>query len=401
LNPHLLVIALGFNRPDSLKRLLRSLGEVGPVACRADLLVSLDGDGDPACEQVAKSAEWSHGGCTVVVQPERLGLKRHVEAATGRVRDYDGVVVLEDDLSVSPWMLHYCREALLRYGNDEQIAQISLYAPRINEFSGLPFEPVPSEEDVWFARVPSSWGQLYSKTQWETYLREKDDDLSPTGVHMPPQAYTWKHSWKKYLYHYIARSGKWVVYPRVSLTTNHGEAGQNYRFGCRDLEVMLERVKRSYRFADPSTSTARYDEWLEPLPEDLGLQDVDPVRVEVDLNAVKPLQAIERPYLLSTRECLNPLQQYPCYARPLEMNPRLNLDYADGAAISLGRREDFKELSEVARELSAQVARGTYRHIHKTGEAFGQRSVESTRPYRLGRSLLWPVRVLRNLLKNP
>jgi hypothetical protein len=52
--PSFLVVVLGYNRPASLRRLLSTLERAEPAACSADLVVSIDGGGDPECAQAAE-----------------------------------------------------------------------------------------------------------------------------------------------------------------------------------------------------------------------------------------------------------------------------------------------------------------------------------------------------------
>jgi len=401
---HFLVVVLAYNRPLALRRLLDSLGRVAPAAVGADLVVSIDGGGDPECARVARDAiEWAHGKVEVVVQSERLKLKQHVETAADRVKDYDAVIVLEDDLSVSPWMLHYAASVFARYGEDASIAQFSLYGFQLNEFTGLPFTPVQSEADVWFSRVPSSWGQMWTRTQWmdfRTFQRSNPPGSHERGI--PLKARLWKNeSWKRGYFEYVVASRKWVVVPYVSLSTNHGDPGIHYAEAERSLEVPLELFQRTYRLPSPEDSPARYDAWFEPLPETLSLEQFGYVsdEVTVDFFGSKLPEEITTAFLLSTKQCRDPEVHFSDHFRPLEMNVRLGYRIAAPSRIHLGKSEYF-EVNAVAGELLGESTAPEVRWMFRVkGWEQGRSDVMRGRRYRLGKLLSMPVAYVGQLAR--
>lgn len=392
-SPQFLVVVLGFNRPLSLKRLLASLESIESVACKADLVVSIDGGGDSECALVASGVQWSHGRSEVVVHESRMGLKTHVETATDRVKDYDAVIVLEDDLSVSPWMLHYCLEAFSSYDESDEIAQISLYSHHINEFSGFPFRPVAYEFDSWFARVPSSWGQMYTRRQWARYRSWQEQQSSSAELgQIPPSVYQWKHSWKRSFFEYVSSGGLWTVYPYHSLTTNHGDVGANYLEGTQDLQVPLEMTRREYHFGNSRATNARYDEWFEVLPDTLGLNLPPGEELAVDLAGLKPINRQSAGYMLSSRPCAVSLARYSCGLVPLELNIRLGRHPEEGRCISLGRIADFQECEAPGELAARQAPRGIYSFWFNRGIAHGHQQIRADPRYRLGSAVVAPIR---------
>lgn len=395
-NMRLLIVALGFNRPKSLERLLDSVQKLEPADLTADLIVSMDGGGDPACMEVAGKVNWKHGDFKVVEQPERLGLKKHIESATGRVSDYDAVVMLEDDLTVSPWALHYCKQAYDQFAGDTNIAQISLYAYALNEFTGMPFMPVDYGFDNWFGRVPSSWGQMYTREQWSAYRAWIDAGRPGFDKEAYPDVINyWEHSWKTEFSRYVSARQLFVVSPQVSLSTNHGDPGQNYNKHEKDIEVPLELVKRSYRFAQLEETKALYDEWFEPLPSTFDHASFQGREFEVDLYGVKKLERISSEYLLSSKKCSNPICTFSMELLPLESNVRLQRECEGDYAISFGKTEDFERDGYAHDYLSQTIPRGYNKIRWNEGLALGRSQIKGGVRYRIGNALLFPLNIFR------
>jgi hypothetical protein len=343
LAPKILIAVIGYNRPRALSRLLESLKQVQGIDQQVDLLISLDGAGDPECLQVSKGMDWQQGGVKLAPQSRHLGLKEHVESVIARVMDYDAIVILEDDLSVSPWMLHYCQQAFQYFHAAEKVAQIALYGTRLNDTSGLPFEPMDDGFDCWFARYPCSWGYMITRSQWQKYNQWRNNGSEMNGRRLPEPTEKWGHSWKRDFFSYLASSESLVVYPRVSLSTNHGDPGANYGRPAPELQVPLEAVKRQYTFSRAEESSARYDEWLEPFPGQLGLESQQAEKVVVDLMGQKTGPFPKDGYLLSSKPCTEPILEFSMDLIPLEQNVRWKKSPSGDDKISLGKAESFIE----------------------------------------------------------
>lgn len=389
--PRFLIVVLAYNRPTSLRRLLDSVEKVESAACRADLLVSVDGGGDPECEKIASSVRWRHGKYDIFVNKSRLGLKEHVESATDRVIDYDAVIMLEDDLSVSPWMLAYSVAAFSFYGKCADVAQVSLYCHRVNEFTGLPLIPAESPYDTWFARVPSSWGQMYTRKQWLSFRDWQMDQPSAFRSNiLPSRVYSWKHTWKRGFFEYVSVNRLWVVYPYRSLTTNHGLAGTNYSKDVADINVTVQLCPRNYLFTNPCESNVLYDEWFEPLPETLGLDPERCLNVTVDLSGRREISVAKNQLLLSTRPCSDPLEKFSADFVPLEYGLRLGWDSNSEDVICLGKVENF-DLQPLSRvRATRQVPSGIRAFLFSEGANAGRNEVRSSIRYRIGTFAVLP-----------
>ena len=386
----LLLLVIAYNRPQALSRLLESLSKLDPTDAPVDLLISIDGGGDPQCLHLARQFHWAHGNLRIQAHSQNLGLKTHVENAIDNVVDYDAVIVLEDDISVSPRMFHYCQTSMAIYGSDPTIAQISLYAPDHNEFCGLPFIPVRDDGDAWFSQVPASWGQMWSRDQWIRYRNwQRDGNEGKHFALLPESARRWgSQSWKKSYFEYVVSSHSWVVYPYTSLSTNHGDAGIHHRYATSDLNVALETRTRDYRFLPFSSDRVRYDAWLEPSSDIANTHDLDPTLISVDLYGIKPLIAIKTPYLLSRKPCGNPIKSYGSILTPLELNVRLNVPGLGKDSIFLGRTTDFLDSPILPELFAAQVKRRLRKYLYDLGYAQGQADLRAELRYQLGNAIM-------------
>lgn len=375
----------------ALARLLESLSKLAPPAAPVDLLISIDGGGSPQCGQLARDFCWTHGGTRIHVHPHNMGLRTHVESAIDNVADYDAIIVLEDDLSVSPWMFHYGQEALAVYGNDPHIGQISLYAYDYNEFCGLPFSAVRGESDSWLSQVPSSWGQIWTRAQWANYRNWQRAGMEGHQLDLlPKSARHWdSKSWKKSYFKYVVSAKLWTVYPYTSLSTNHGDSGTHFKLPVHDLEVPLEISKRNYGFAPFSDVRIRYDAWHEPMPDIVSEMDIEPSLISVDLYGSKTLADIRTPYLLSQKPCTTPIRVYGSNLTPLEMNVRLNVHAPTGDPIYLGKTSDFIDSPIKHHHFAAHTKRRLVKHLYEEGYQQGQADLRKKARYILGNTLLY------------
>src|SRR5690625_1023767 len=158
------IVVIAYNRDLTLKRLLNSLDQANYDEDNVDLIISIDKTNNSSVYQIAEKFEWRYGSKIIIKREENLGLRKHVLTCGDLVLKYDGLIMLEDDLVVSPAFYQFATEATLFYNNDSNIAGISLYTYRISEFSNLrTFIPMQDDSDIFYMKVPSSWGQLWTK----------------------------------------------------------------------------------------------------------------------------------------------------------------------------------------------------------------------------------------------
>lgn len=127
------VVLFCFTRPDHLARAVESLLR-NPEAAATHLTVFCDAARLPAhragVEAVRQYVASIAGFASVtrVYRDANLGLARSIiEGVTAALRDNDRVIVMEDDLVVSPHFLAFMNSALACYQDDPQVASIHGY----------------------------------------------------------------------------------------------------------------------------------------------------------------------------------------------------------------------------------------------------------------------------------
>ena len=303
------IVVIAYNRPDALARLLSSIESASyPENTHPSLIVSIDKSDSDDVAKVAHSFKYTHGEKTVIERPERMGLKDHVLVCGDITREYGSIIVLEDDLFVAPRFYEYACVALDYTENDGRIGGVSLYNHLFNVHTREAFEAIDDGYDNWYLQIASSWGQAYTKKQWDEfrnwYAVNKDRTLE--GPYVPANVSGWSdRSWLKYYIVYLIETGRYCIYPRISMTTNFGDVGSHACKAETDLQVPIGNSKRPLKY-DLSTldeSRAVYDAFFEPLGILVdgkvclgGLPDSfegdEKRRLTVDLYGYKPLDEI-------------------------------------------------------------------------------------------------------------
>lgn len=319
------VVVAAYNRDTALERLLGSLQRaryLDPVK----LIISVDGGGPPEVVNVAERFVWVHGEKEVIVQKKNMGLRQHILFCGGLTSLYDGIVLLEDDLYVSPWFYHYAASAALQYRESREVCGIALYAPHLNESGQFPFCPLEDGADVFFMQLACSWGQLWTTSQWAEfaswYVENAESSLENDPV-LPCVVRRWPAaSWKKYFIKYMIEKDKYFVYPRKSLSTNFGDMGAHHSGTLLFQVPLLYGEGKGFKFSDFVNSPAKYDAFGEILPEVLRdycpeLRGKDFV---VDLNGIKEKHCFAAKYVITSKKCYDSISSYGRYLKPIECN---------------------------------------------------------------------------------
>lgn len=243
------VVAIGYNRKGALSRLLDSLNSANYSTEDIPLVISIDSSGDTDFYEFVRSFEWKHGEKIVNIQEKRLGLKTHILQCFSLSEFFKGVIILEDDLFVSPSFYKYATEALDYYGDVEQVAGIALYKNEYNGFHGLPIQFLNSGYDVFAWQSVCSWGEALNYRMWKNFskwLETFDDDFQPYD--MCETIIGWTRAWSKYMYAYMLDTNKTFIYPYQPVTTNFNDAGGEHGGGGSIVQVNLMQGERNYHF---------------------------------------------------------------------------------------------------------------------------------------------------------
>ena len=343
------IVIAAYNREHTLSRLLSSLAKAHysePVT----LFISIDGGGPESVKTVARDFDWKFGAKEVIERPENLGLHRHILACGSLAKQYDGIILLEDDLYVSPWFYEYTLAALEFYKDCSSICGISLYSYRYNETALLPFMPLHDESHTYFMQVPCSWGQAWLKGQWcafESWYADHCDFDYIDDPALPPDVANWTAtSWKKHFFKYMVEQDKYFVYPFCSYTTNFGDQGQHQKgSNLYQVSIQLGNISQ-YVFQRFEESLIKYDAWFELIPECLnrlsgGIFDFD---FSVDLHGTKRRESYTGEYVFTSKECTSYISSFGRCMVPVEMNV---INQVSGNEIYLARIEQIEDYGTI------------------------------------------------------
>ena len=235
------------DRPESLKRLLKSIERANYYNNTVNIRFSMDADADKVTMDIVDKYNWEIGHKTVQKRIKKGGLMKAVAESWYPASDNDHAIFLEDDVEVSETYFDWVLFALDNYGtNESSLVGVSLYNPKFSEVSG---EKVAIPPEAYLYQFPSSWGCLFFAKGWKEfnlYISSMIYDESKPFIPMS-RTNNWQNSWKKYFVSYMYDHGKYMLYPPVSFSTNHVEPGTHYKtpskFTLDRLRVGLYRGK--------------------------------------------------------------------------------------------------------------------------------------------------------------
>ena len=334
------IVVLTYNRLNSLSRLLHSLNNSYYPSNQINLVISIDGGAPYELVNFVENFAWKYGNKIVIKHETNLGLRKHVISCGDLVYKYDEIIILEDDLYVSPFFYDYISNALDFYRNHEKIAGISLYSYSINEFNQTPFIPLYNGKSTYFMQVPSSWGQAWTRKQWENF--KIFYNLNPSicvNDKLPEPVKSWpESSWKKYFYKYIVENDLYFVYPYISYSTNFAEVGVHYKKKSSICQVPIANYKEEYNFAFFELSEVLYDAYFDPSPfaffNTFNTKDLC-----IDLSGLKQINLFpEENWLTIKKNTSNTSKSFGYDLLPIENNVLLN---NQGFEIFFSKRKDI------------------------------------------------------------
>lgn len=338
------IVVAAYNRPKSIKRILSSLLNA-KFSEEATLIISIDNDEPNNLEvkRIAEEFQWPHGPKEVRYQEEHIGLRKHILKCGDLSLEYGSVIILEDDLYVSPYFYEYAVEALEYYGDDQKIGGVSLYNQPLQEVVQYPFSSVYDNSDVYFIQFPSSWGQAWTKRHWEDFRKFYDTDPDLSKIAIPNFVLNWPAtSWKRYFCAFLVKMDKYFVFPRFSLTTNFNDPGTNLKkLVNHEGQTPLRLNGGPFRLKSFSDSQCIYNVNFELKAECVRAfsSHLDDYSFEMDLYAAKDLDKVKAPYLITSRPSVNPVMGFKRALKPHEMNVIFNLE---GEDFTLTKVEDVR-----------------------------------------------------------
>lgn len=257
------IVLFTYNRPDHTQMAVESLLK-NIEAKDSDLFIFSDGPkNEKAAEGVKQNRMYIHSitgfkSIHIVEREKNWGLANSLIAGiTEVINQYDKVIVVEDDLVLSPYFLQFMNDALEKYKDDDRVGTITAYVPPIKE--DLP--------NTFFLMYFMCWGWATWKRAWD--LLEKDPKPLLRGLRFKKtkfdvgggvgnygNLYCQKvglvDSWYVRYYASLFLKGKLSFYPGHTLSANNGldgtgthcDNGMQSTFAtvCSNTPIYLENI---------------------------------------------------------------------------------------------------------------------------------------------------------------
>lgn len=248
-----------YNRPGHTRRALESLA-ANEGASESELFIFCDGlkrpEDSKAVEDVrklVKSRKWC-GTVSIIERDKNLGLADSIiSGVTELCNRYGRVIVLEDDLVLSPQFLNFMNDALGIYNDIERVMHISGYMFPVK--GRLP--------ETFFYRATSCWGWATWKRAWDNFepdakklLSELDNkglqyefDIKGSMSYykmLKNQADRKIDSWAVRWYASVFLCGGLCLHPGESFVNNIGHDGTGVHCSSTDsFNVKLSNIRVS------------------------------------------------------------------------------------------------------------------------------------------------------------
>lgn len=320
----LAIVTVGYNRLDSLSRLLQSLSDANYPSNDVPLVISIDASGDEQLYDYVRNYKWAHGQKYVIIHETRLGLREHIFSCGDLTQYFKGIILLEDDLLVSPYFYQYVSETMTYYENDPLAACVGLYTYHSNIFAALPFEAYQEEWDVFGTQTTITWGEAWSSRMWAEFREwmKQNPEIQWEALDIAQSIKNFKRAWSKFFSAYLNVSGKFVIAPYKSYTTNYSDAGEHNSDSLPVAQVPVVRRKENLIYA-PVSELVRYDTFFAPM-DILDHLPVPSNEVFIDLYGNRP-NFLNKRYLVSVDILpYKIIRTYGLTMRPIDANIRLD-----------------------------------------------------------------------------
>ncbi|HVI48790.1 MAG TPA: glycosyltransferase [Chitinophaga sp.] len=276
------IVLIAYKRPDLTEKALESLA-ANPEAAESELYVFADGpkagstEADQqhidATRRVIRSRNWC-GKVHITERVQNYGLAKSVITAVAEVVAKHGrVIVVEDDLVLSPFFLQYMNKALDMYEDEPQVACIHGYVYPIQE--KLP--------PTFFIRGADCWGWATWERAWKQF--EPDGQKLYDAIRLKGEARTFNfdntYDYMKMLRKQISgQNDSWAIrwhasaflknmvtlYPGRSLVQNIGTDSSGTHMDASDaqhFDVLLSDKMIALKKLPPTPDEAATNAFIE------------------------------------------------------------------------------------------------------------------------------------------
>lgn len=244
------IIVITFNRPKSLKRLLKSLNKAEYDKDRVVLEIWIDrlqsDEVHASSVGAAREFNFLKGVSKVYVQATHVGLRGQWLTTWKPPRNKEEIaVIFEDDLTVSPYFYRYLKLVRKNYQHRRDIAGFALQGTSIRHSDGSCCLNVPLENKVFLYPVVGTWGYSPSNDNWFKFIDQYQTCLK-NNISLPLPENSIISEWYKllesegrgdtmweHLYtQYTNKHNQWIMYSNFpghrGLTFNWQEQGLHY-----------------------------------------------------------------------------------------------------------------------------------------------------------------------------
>lgn len=215
------IVLFAFNRPLHTRQLLESVVQ-SSIAKDTDLIAYIDspinaGDFIPNQEVEKVIKNFSGFKSVLVIRREtNFGLSKNIiSGITDVLNTWKKVIVLEDDLLVSPNFLEYMNDALNYYENDKNVWHISGYT---ENFSSLDFDK------SFFWRVMHCWGWATWSDRWQFFEKNTNSLLAKFSPSMINELNLNGaiNFWDQVILNKMNKIDTWAIYWYATIFLNKG-----------------------------------------------------------------------------------------------------------------------------------------------------------------------------------
>jgi hypothetical protein len=267
------IALFAYNRPTHIRHTVESL-LANEMAAGVDLYIFSDGPKNPAQEPAVADVRRYAGtvsgfrSVNLIERSSNLGLANSIIDGTTRLaKEFGRVIVLEDDLVVSPHFLRYMNRALENFQDDESAMQISGYM--------FPND-VAAEADAFFMPFTTSWGWATWERAWQHFdpamrgfdalvrNRQLRDSFNLDGAYdyfdmLERQRRGGIDSWAIRWYLSVFMRGGLTLYPARTLVRNIGFDGSGTH--CIDADIEQASVQPDFRVENFPSRVQLHPDW--------------------------------------------------------------------------------------------------------------------------------------------
>ena len=251
------IVVFTYNRPEHTLRTFNALLE-NPLANESDIIIYSDSaktaNHNKAVDEVRSFLSEITGfrSKKVIHRDNNFGLAESIiQGVTGVLQESEKVIVLEDDMVVSPYFLEYMNEALEQFVDDDRVISVHGYVYPVDiELPEAFFLP---GADCWgWATWRRGWALFNSNGQYlldELVRRHLIQEFDYNGAYpflnmLKEQIKGENDSWAVRWYASAFLTNKLTLYPGRSLVNNIGNDGSGTHCGDSDsMDAKLSETK--------------------------------------------------------------------------------------------------------------------------------------------------------------